>query len=118
MTLLQPDDYRTDWYGYACNQAGHAAIVGIPAALLLVPFFGTVPTPIIIAAVYGILWEIIIQRGRMWADSVEDTAHVMAGSSIICGVLTGYWTALICAAAWLALLALGIARRMFRELTL
>jgi len=28
MTLLRADDYRADWYGYVCNQAGHAAIVG------------------------------------------------------------------------------------------
>lgn len=28
MTLMQADDFRGDWYGYVCNQAGHAAIVG------------------------------------------------------------------------------------------
>lgn len=111
MTLLQAGDYRHDWYGYACNQAGHAAIVGMPAALVLVPFLGPIWTPIVVAAVYGLVWEWLIQRGGMWADSVEDTAHVMAGASAICGALVGYWTAAACVAAWLCLLALGIARR-------
>lgn len=26
-TLLRADDFRTDWYGYVCNQAGHKARV-------------------------------------------------------------------------------------------
>lgn len=115
MTLLQSDDYRADWYGYATNQAGHAALVGMPLALLVMPFLGPIWTPIAVALAYGIVWEWLIQRGGMWADSVEDTAHVMAGASVICGAMVNHLTASTCVAAWLCLIGLGVARRLWRQ---
>lgn len=109
--MFGPDDFATDPYGYATNQAGHGYIIGMPIALALIPFWGPYATPIVIALAYGIVWEIIIQRGKKWADSLEDTAHVMAGASIICGAMVSYWTAAICMAAALAVIACGFLRR-------
>lgn len=111
MSMFGPDDFARDPYGYATNQAGHACIIGLPAALVLLPWFGPVLTPIIVAVVYGVVWELIVQRGRMWADSLDDTAHVMAGASIICGATVGYWTAAVCVAAWLVVVLIGFLRR-------
>ena len=34
--LLRPDAQPRDWYGWLTNQAGHAALVGQPAALALI----------------------------------------------------------------------------------
>ncbi|MDZ7906412.1 MAG: hypothetical protein U5N55_12000 [Cypionkella sp.] len=115
MSLFPPDDFANDWYGYATNQAGHALIIGSPSAMILAPWLGYVATPVIVALVYGIVWEWIVQGGRLWRDSVEDTAHVMTGASLICGALAyGYWVVVVCLVAWLCLLAFGVYRRVWR----
>ena len=111
VTMFEADDFAKDPYGYATNQAGHACIIGIPAGLVLLPFIGPYAAPVVVALVYGGLWEVVIQRGKLWRDSIEDTAHVMAGASIICGATVSYWTVAGCVAAWLALIAIGFTRR-------
>lgn len=110
--MLRASDFRADPYGYLTNQAGHAYLVGFPAALMVYPWAGLLLTPLIIAAIYGVLWEIVVQRGRLWRDSFEDTIHVMVGSSVICAALSG--NALTVAetmGAQAGLLAVGIWRR-------
>ena len=110
--IFTPDDFRRDPYGYVTNQAGHAYLVGMPFALIVAPFWGLVATPIIAALIYGIVWEVIIQRGRMWRDSFEDSVHVLAGASVLCAALMAdWWTVAGCFAAQGLLLGLGAWRR-------
>lgn len=110
--ILAASDFARDPYGYVTNQAGHAYLVGMPFALALSPWLGLVATPILTALVYGAVWEVIIQRGRMWRDSFEDSVHVLAGASVLCAALSGGWWAVAgCFAAQGALLGLGAWRR-------
>lgn len=109
---FDPDAQLDDWYGWLCTQAGHSALVGLPGALILLPWFGLVLAPAIVAAVYLVLWEIVVQRvGAGWADALEDTACTAAGASILCGATVGYWTAAVCFAGWGVFLLVGAARR-------
>lgn len=112
--LLRADAQTGDAYGWLCNQAGHAALVGMPAVILLLAFgVGPVLAPIAVALVYGVLWEWLIQRGRDWRDSVIDTACVLAGASVLAGALGfGLVTAAAALAIWCALLAVGVWRRI------
>lgn len=86
--MWDADDFAGDPYGHATNQAGHAFLVGAPMALIFLTLAPPVAVPILAAMLYGIIWEILIQRGRLWADSLMDTACVMVGSSVICGGFT------------------------------
>lgn len=113
--IFAPADFDGDPYGYATNQAGHAYLIGLPAALILSPWWGLIATPAIIAVVYAVLWEWLVQRGRDWRDSLEDSVHVMAGASVICAALSGALiTAGACFAAQLVLLFAGVYRRVWR----
>ena len=110
--IFAPDDFADDWYGYLTNQSGHAYLVGCPLALIVSPWWGLVAAPIIIAVCYGIIWELIVQHGRDWRDSLEDTVHVMAGASVICAAISGdIWTVAGCLAAQAVLLGIGVWRR-------
>jgi cobalamin synthase len=112
--LLRPDAQPRDWYGWLTNQAGHAALVGQPAALALmiagVPAWASAA---IVAAVYLALWERLIQRGRDWADSLTDTASVGAGAALLAtAVLADLPAAVFVLAFWAALLVAGVGRRL------
>lgn len=110
--MFAPDDFRRDRYGYLTNQAGHAYLVGAPIALAASPWWGLVAAPVVVAVSYGLFWEIGVQRGRLWRDSLEDTVHVLAGASVICAALSGdAMTVAACMAAQAALLGLGWWRR-------
>lgn len=113
MAFLGPDDQRNDWYAWATNQAGHSAIIGMPAALLCLPVFGPIWTPVFVALVYLTVWEVMAGHWRAdWRDSLMDTAHVMAGASLLCGALAfGYWTAVACVLSWLCLIGFGVWQR-------
>jgi hypothetical protein len=104
-----PNAQPNDPYAWATNQAGHAAIIGIPAALLLLGLgVHPVAAPIIVAFVYTIAWEVAADHWRVdWRDSLMDAANVMAGASIICGALVSYWTAVACVLLWLAIIGFG-----------
>lgn len=119
MTLMQADDFRGDWYGYVCNQAGHAAIVGFGLAFLALTILPALWVPPLVALAYGVIWERLIQRGNLWADSLEDTAHVMAGSAAPATAAfyaADFWacwlTLAACFGAWAAVLAVGVVRRI------
>lgn len=115
-TLEQPDAQPGDWYGWVTNEAGHAALVGVPAAMILLGL--GVPAwlvPAAVAAVYGVIWEGLFQPGTIWSDSLSDTAHVAAGATLITAALSwGFWLTAAVLAAWGVLLAVGIARRLNR----
>lgn len=109
---FDPDAQLDDWYQWSVVQAGHSALVGVPAALVLLPWFSPFLAPLIVAAAYLVLWEIAVQRvGSGWKDALEDTACVMAGASMICGALVGFWSAVLCFGLWAAFLAVGVVRR-------
>ena len=111
--IFEPDDFAGDWYGYATNQSGHAYLVGLPAALIVAPWWGLIAAPAVIAVAYAVFWEWLVQHGRDWRDSLEDSVHVMAGASVICAALSGdVLTVAGCLAAQVALLGLGVWRRV------
>jgi len=113
-TLIKPSANPDDWYAEATNQAGHSAIIGMPLAVLVLAL-GVYPVavPVIVAAIYGIIWEAIAQHGADWRDSLMDTAHVMSGASIIVGALVfGFWTCLAALVIWLCLIVLGVWMRL------
>lgn len=114
--MFSPDDFAGNPYGHVTNQAGHAALVGMPMATALA--FAGCPLwagPLIVAAAYGLLWECGFQRayfGRFdWRDSLMDTACVMAGASIVSGFLTNLATGAVCWAVWAAAVLWGGLRR-------
>ncbi len=110
--ILEPDGFRRDPYGYLTNQAGHSYLVGLPAALIISPWWGLMVTPILIGLAYGLVWELALQRGRLWRDSLEDTVHVTVGASVICAALSGDRGAVVaCMLAQAVLLAIGVWRR-------
>lgn len=112
--LLRPDAQPRDWYGWLTNQAGHAALVGQPAAMALmiagVPAWASAA---IVAVAYLIVWERLIQRGRDRADSLTDTASVGAGAALLAtAVLSDLPAAVFVLAVWAAVLVAGVRRRL------
>ena len=81
--IFEANAFRGDWYGFLTNQAGHAYLVGFPAAWVIAHIVGN-PILIlaIIVAVYMAVWEVIAQHGDDWKDSAEDTLHVALGSAV------------------------------------
>ncbi|MEI4470913.1 hypothetical protein [Frigidibacter sp. MR17.24] len=111
--LLIPDAQERDAYAWLCNQAGHAAVVGVTAAILLLAL-GAPPlaVPIIVALIYGAGWEWAVQRSPA-GDGLMDTAFVTAGAALITGALAeGLATAAAVQGIWLALLLIGVWRRV------
>lgn len=110
--LSDPNAFRRDPYGYLTNQAGHAYLVGAPLALALSIWAPALAVPVIVAVAYGLIWELGVQRGRLWRDSLEDTVHVLSGASVMAAALTG--DAIVtaaCMGAQAGLLAVGVWRR-------
>lgn len=71
-----PSAFRDDWRGYAVNQSGHWAVVGVLPGLLL----GGAALPLI-GLIYG-LWELTQWQFRRASvsDCWEDWAFVMSGA--------------------------------------
>lgn len=91
--IFTPDDFKSDWYGYATNQIGHAMLIGGVGTFLLAlsywTLFGVYPYRIhlflAIVVAYS-LYECCKQGWHGW-DSVEDiifTAVYGAGGSLWC----------------------------------
>lgn len=109
---FDPDDFPADPYGAVTSQAGHAAIIGMPACALLIWLgFPLWAAPILVAVTYALLWEGIVQGFSLPADALMDTASVMAGASVLAGALVGIETASLCLLAWLVVMALEWFRR-------
>ena len=84
--MFDADDFATDPLGHIGNQAAHGQIVGVCIALLCLTLMPPWAAPIVVALVYGIVWEVLIQpQPKGWADSIMDTACVMGGASVLCG---------------------------------
>ena len=84
--MFDADDFPDDPYAHTVNQAGHAMLVGVPMAMLGLILLPPWLVPIIVAALYGAVWEVLIQpQPKGWADSIMDTACVMGGASVLCG---------------------------------
>lgn len=113
-TLFKPSSQPGDWYGWTTNQAGHFAVVGYPAALMLLGVgIGPAAVPLIVAGVYALVWEGWLQGGPDWRDGATDTAHVAAGAACLTAALSwGYWATLAILILWAAMLAAGIRRRL------
>jgi len=112
---LAPSSFPRDAYAYVCSQAGHAYLVGVPAALSLA-WLGLL-APLAVAAIYAVAWELGYQRWRWpqffdWRDSLEDTVHVLTGAAVVSAALAGEFIwAWECLAAQFALLGIGVWRR-------
>ena len=107
-----PNDFPNDPYAAVTSQAGHAAIIGMPACMILLALGWPLwAAPIAVAVVYLLAWEGAVQRFDLPADSLMDTASVMAGASVIAGAMDGLLTAAVCLLAWLVVMALEWARR-------
>ena len=119
--MWDADDFDGDPYAAVTSQAGHAAMVGMPLCALVlwvfVPLLGPhgeifIAAPIIVAAAYFILWEGVYQGFALFADSLMDTASVMAGASIFSvAAMADLLTASICLFAWLVVMAIEWWRR-------
>jgi hypothetical protein len=108
------DDFRHDAYGWLTNQGAHASLVGI---VLAAPglAWGVHPylVPVIVALIYGVGWEWLWQRGGLMADSLMDTACVMAGASLLAAAwVQSGWTLAAVLLAWGIVLAAGYWRRL------
>jgi hypothetical protein len=117
---LFPAENMRGWYAHLTNQGAHGGLVGVGAALALSPLLSAVACFWAIVLGYGIGWELLVQRGRDWRDSLEDTAHVTAGGAVLLAALqhvhaVDFWAAwggaALAFAGWCALLVLGVWRR-------
>jgi hypothetical protein len=111
--LLEADSQPLDWYGWATNQAGHAICVGVPMAMaamaLGVPL---VATPAVVAVIYLMVWEILIQRSLEVIDTVADSVLVGCGAGIAAGLTQGLWTGFLLWLVFMVALAIGVWRRL------
>ena len=78
---LAPSSFPRDAYAYACNQAGHAYLVGVPAALSLA-WLGLL-APLAVAAIYAVAWELGYQRWRQGAPADTCTCEQQPTSDLM-----------------------------------
>lgn len=109
---IPPSAFPGDPYGHVTNQSGHYAAVGITAALAVLPWWGAASC-VIVAAAYALFWEIGVQKGRLWRDSLEDTINVFCGAALVSVAvdMDRYREAWAVHVAWFVLLAIGAWRR-------
>ena len=103
--MIDPDDFANDWYGWLTNQCGHI-VLGLGAGLV-VPIWG----PVTMAAFYWLVVEVVLQRNRLWRDSIMDTFFVMAGGSLLPAYDIGHLQALTVAAIAGCMLGFGVWKR-------
>lgn len=111
-TLNASSDHRDNWYAWVTNQRAHG-VLGIEIAVVFVllglPFWAA---PLAATLAYWVLIECFAQKLSDWRDSLMDTAHVMAGATMVAAIPRDDWTALIALAVWLALQVFGVWRRL------
>jgi len=112
--LRQADAFPDDWRLWMLNQAAHFAVPGVPLALLFLCLdYPASVVPFVVAGLYGIVWEIAIQRGKLVVDSIVDTAMVALGAAVV----SAAWVNDGAAAAafyvvFISALAVGVWRRL------
>lgn len=110
--MWDADDFPRDPYGWLTNQTGHALIgqgLALPLLFYPAPLWLIVP---VVAGAYFLVWEVAIQRGKLWLDSAMDAACVGAGAALAAGLwINSGWTIAGAALAWGAVLAQEVARR-------
>lgn len=107
--MIEPDDFRDDWYAWLTNQCGHIAL-GLAVAAVMLPFGWW--TPVVAALVYWVVVECWGQGVALWRDSIADTFFVMVGGSVFAAHDAGWPTLLgvfVIAGAWLLF---GVWRRL------
>lgn len=119
--LRKADDYKGNWYGYLTNQAGHAAVIGVPLGTLSLNFMHPVAALISVFFIYFVVWEMLIQQSELLWDSIVDACHVVAGAGAV-AILVCYIpyedrnTALLllwCGwTVWFQVLMIGVKRRI------
>ena len=110
---LRPDSQPGDAYGWVVNQAGHAAIVGVGLAGLLI-WLPPVMASLIATAVYFIVWEwayqIVTLGSKLYRDAAADTLNVGlgAGMAAAVGPEPVFWALW---AGWVVVLLIGAGYR-------
>lgn len=111
--MLSPDNYPRDPYGWVVNQAGHAAIVGVALAGVLI-WLPPLAATLIAAAIYFLVWEwgyqIVTQGSKLYRDAVADTINVAFGAAMASAVGPdpAFWAIW---GGWLVVLAIGAGYR-------
>jgi hypothetical protein len=111
--MLGPDDYPRQPYWWTLNQAGHAAIVGIGLAGLLI-WMPPVAAAIIATTAYFLVWEwgyqIVTTGSKLYRDAIADTLNVGFGAGMAAAVGPDpvFWTIW---GGWLVVLAIGAGLR-------
>lgn len=77
---MMGDDFPDDWYGWLTNQCGHM-VLGLASSVVMLWAGGW--TPLSAGVVYWLVVELVLQRGKLLADSLMDTFFVMAGASVL-----------------------------------
>ena len=89
MSLLEADDFYSDWYGWLTNQLGHTFLglfLYVTICLLHYAVVGEYPfrAESWFIIVYGYLFfEFAVQRGDKFRDSIEDSLFVSYGAGIL-----------------------------------
>ena len=89
MSLLEADDFYSDWYGWLTNQLGHTFLglfLYVTICLLHYAVVGEYPyrAESWFIIVYGYLFfEFAVQRGDKFWDSIEDSLFVSYGAGIL-----------------------------------
>jgi len=107
---LGPSSFPRDPYGHLTNQAAHFCL-GLGLSAVLWPLWG-IPSALVIGALYGFLWEGLVQKWVLPWASFEDSLHVTTGGAAIVSALSYDWPGLmVMLAVWAGLLAVGVWRR-------
>lgn len=112
--LMKPDDQMHDWYRWATSQAGHMALVGVPAALALLALH--LPAwciPPVVWFAYGTGWEWFVQKNPATIDGLVDTLMVTFGAAFVVAFHAhGPIAAGLVWCGFLAAILIGIRRRL------
>lgn len=81
MSLLTPDNFKDNWYGWVTNQWAHTLLgmILFGVIMLVTLFFGEFANRSFVwggIAIGYIFWELVTNRTGKWWDSVEDFIFV------------------------------------------
>lgn len=96
-------DFPRDPYGWVTNNCGHI-VLGLGFAVLAQAIGLWWPIPLLIAAVYWVAAEYVLQRSALFLDGLTDTGFVAAGATLPAAMNLGDWWAVgLCAVVGVAL---------------